>query len=164
MTAKHNEHNYAVEVDWIGNLGQGTANYKAYSREHEIKVIGKPVISGSADPSFRGDRELYSPEEMLVASLSACHMLWYLHLCADAGIVVVDYHDRTTGLMIEEKDGSGHFQQVSLQPQVKIAKPENIARAIELHDHAHAKCFIANSVNFAVTHQPTITAQSIEPT
>jgi organic hydroperoxide reductase OsmC/OhrA len=156
------EHSYAIEVEWTGNLGQGTAGYTTYSRQHEISVVGKPVIPGSSDPNFRGDPSRYNPEEMLVASLSACHMLWYLHLCADAGITVLAYCDHATGLMVTTANGAGQFERVNLQPSVTIARAENIAKATELHAIAHARCFIANSVNFRVTHQPIVKVQPKE--
>src|SRR3954469_19424294 len=99
MSETHKEHHYSVKVNWTGNLGTGTSNYRAYNRNHEITAEGKPMIPGSSDPAFRGDKSRYNPEEMLVASLSTCHMMWYLHFCSDAGIVVTDYHDNATGTM-----------------------------------------------------------------
>ena len=105
MTADAREHSYLVNVRWTGNLGQGTANYRTYKRDHEISAAGKPPVPASSDPNFHGDKARYNPEELLVASLSACHMLWYLHLCSQAGIVVTDYEDKASGSMIETADG-----------------------------------------------------------
>ena len=145
------EHRYEVAVRWTG----ATSSYNSYSRNHEISARGKPPIPGSSDPAFRGDAARYNPEEMLVASLSTCHMLWYLHLCADAGVVVTTYEDSPYGLMREEPDGGGHFIEVVLRPVVTLARgsEQNAAR---LHDRAHDLCFIARSVNFPVRHEPTI--------
>src|SRR5580700_11290527 len=150
-------HHYKVTVEWTGNTGTGTSGYRNYARRHEISAgTQKPAIPGSSDPAFRGDPSRWNPEELLVASLSACHKLWYLHLCAIAGIVVVAYVDHAEGFMEETPDGSGHFQRVILRPEVTVAPGTDIAKAGELHTEAHAKCFIANSVNFPVEHEPQI--------
>jgi organic hydroperoxide reductase OsmC/OhrA len=149
------EHQYKIQLRWTGNLGKGTSNYRSYSRDHEIKVEGKPIILGSSDPAFRGDPQRYNPEEQLVAALSSCHMLWYLHLCAEAGIVVVAYSDSATGTMIETPDGGGRFAEVTLHPEVSIQEEEKSALAYILHSRAHELCFIANSVNFPVRCEST---------
>jgi organic hydroperoxide reductase OsmC/OhrA len=145
-----------VHVTWTGNLGQGTSSYRAYSRNHEIAAAGKPVLPGSSDPTFRGDPDRYNPEEFLVSSLSTCHMLWYLHLCAEAKIVVVEYVDEASGVMTERSDGGGRFTEVTLKPHVVIASGGDLARAEALHERAHHLCFIANSVNFPVRCDPRI--------
>jgi organic hydroperoxide reductase OsmC/OhrA len=145
-----NEHVYKTNIIWTGNLGGGTKSYTGYSRAHEISIEGKPIIVGSSDPHFNGDASRYNPEELLVASLSSCQMLWYLHLCAKAGIVVVHYQDAATGTMIETKNGGGRFVAVSLAPRVTIVGNSNQERAKELQHEAHELCFIANSVNFPV--------------
>ncbi|MDE2571237.1 MAG: OsmC family protein [bacterium] len=150
------EHHYGVTVEWTGNTGTGTSSYQAYERQHEITVAGKPPISGSSDPNFRGDAQRYNPEEMLVASLSACHMLWYLHLCSEAKIVVVGYVDRAEGVMAETAGGGGRFERVTLYPQVRLQAGADVELARRLHHSAHARCFIANSVNFPVACEPTI--------
>ena len=151
-------HRYAVAVKWTGNTGTGTSGYRSYERRHEIfsEMADKPPIPGSSDPAFRGESARWNPEELLVASLSACHKLWYLHPCADTGIVVLDYVDRAEGTMEESADGSGRFQSVILRPEVTVVPGSDIAKARHLHDLAHAKCFIANSVNFPVEHEPEI--------
>ncbi len=149
-------HTYQIQLQWTGNLGKGTANYRAYSRDHELQATGKPVILGSSDPAFRGDSQRYNPEEQLVAALSSCHMLWYLHLCAEAGIVVVDYSDAATGTMLETEDGGGRFVEVTLHPKVSIQQSEMTEKALALHERAHELCFIANSVNFPVLCEGTI--------
>lgn len=153
------EHHYAVAVEWTGNTGVGTAGYRAYERRHEITVAGtaKPAIPGSSDPAFRGDAARWNPEELLVAALSACHELSYLHLCADAGIVVTAYTDLAEGVMTEaEATGGGRFERVVLRPVVTVAPGSDVARARALHERAHARCFIASSVNFPVSHEPEV--------
>jgi organic hydroperoxide reductase OsmC/OhrA len=153
-------HRYRVNTRWTGNLGSGTSAYKAYSRDHEIMAAGKEgAISGSSDPVFRGDPSRYNPEELLVAALSACHMLWVLHLCADAGIVVTEYADAAEGEMAEHADGSGEFTRVVLRPKMKIADAARTQEAAALHHRAHELCALARSMNFEVTCQPEIEAE-----
>ncbi len=155
MTAR--EHRYLTALEWTGNTGTGTATHTGYQRAHEIRMEGKPPIPGSSDPSFRGDPARHNPEELLVASLSACHMLWYLHLCSDHGIVVSAYVDHAEGIMVENADGSGQFTRVVLRPEVTVSRGDlDVAR--ELHHEVPAKCFIARSMNFSVLHEPVITA------
>jgi organic hydroperoxide reductase OsmC/OhrA len=153
MSAKR--HQYRAEVVWTGDLGVGTRGYRDYARDHELRADGKPAIPGSADPSFRGDAGRWNPEELLVASLSACHQLWYLHLCAAAGIVVRGYEDEARGEMEEIADGGGRFVSVTLRPRARLAAGADLAKAEALHDEAHHLCFIANSVNFPVAVEPT---------
>jgi organic hydroperoxide reductase OsmC/OhrA len=143
-------HTYAVNVQWSAAGGEGTKSYRSYRRDHTIVVEGKPEILASSDPAFRGNPVRHNPEELLVASLSSCHMLWYLHLCATNGIVVLDYRDRATGTMREDSDGSGRFVGVELRPEVTVELGSDRARALELHEEAHRLCFIARSVNFPV--------------
>lgn len=154
------QHHYATTVAWTGNTGEGTASLRAYEKIYDIAADGKPVIAGSADPAFRGDPTRWNPEDLLVASLSACHMLWYLSLAARARLVVVRYGDRAEGEMIEERSGSGRFTKVTLRPEIVLAAgstPEQVDRARALHHEAHAMCFVANSVNFPVAAEGTIT-------
>jgi organic hydroperoxide reductase OsmC/OhrA len=155
MPAKKTHH-YTTTVRWTGNSGDGTADYKSYGRSHEISAPRKPSISGSADPAFRGDATCWNPEDLLVASLSACHKLWYLHLCAVAGVVVMAYVDTAEGAMVEDAERGGYFTSVTLRPTVTITIGSNTETARALHKDAHAKCFIANSVNFPVTYEPVI--------
>lgn len=155
------EHHYRVVVRWTGNTGSGTEHYRSYSRSHEIACPAapdKPVIPGSSDPAFRGDLNRWNPEELFVAALSACHKLWYLHLCAAAGIVVESYVDEAEGVMVESDDGSGRFTSVTLRPRVSITRVQDLEKAHSLHHEAHAKCFIANSVNVPVCVEATINA------
>ncbi|MCW3108279.1 MAG: OsmC family peroxiredoxin [Segetibacter sp.] len=151
----HKQHNYSLQVLWTGNTGQGTNNYRSYERSHTVSIEGKPDLECSSDAAFRGDKTKYTPEELLVASLSGCHMLWYLHLCSDAGVVVVDYVDNATGTMTETTNGGGYFTEVTLSPIVTVAEQSMIDKADELHKKANELCFISKSVNFPVYHKPT---------
>jgi len=148
-------HTYNATITWTGNLGEGTSDYKAYSRDHIISATEKKDIEGSSDPSFRGDKSRYSPEDLLLDSISACHMLWYLHLCATNGVVVTAYEDPATGTMVEEKDGSGQVTEVTLNPKVTVQHESMLEKANALHHEANKLCFIARSVKFPVHHKPT---------
>ena len=148
------EHQYHTTLQWTGNTGKGTETYRGYERAHIISVQDKPDIACSSDPSFRGDRTRYNPEEMFVASLSSCHMLWFLHFCADAGVVVEEYSDSADGIMLESEDGNGKFKEVILHPRVKVKEEWMMEKTNELHDKAHHFCFIANSCNFPILHEP----------
>ncbi len=149
-------HRYRLRVTWTGNTGEGTRSPRGYSRAHTIAGEGKPPIQGSSDPSFRGDPARWNPEELLLASLSACHKLWYLDLCARAGVVVTAYEDGPEGEMAEETGGEGQFTRVVLRPRVTIAPGSDAHAAEALHESAHRMCFIARSVNFPVLHEPVI--------
>lgn len=153
------QHHYEVRMTWTGNDGEGTRDYRSYRRDHIVSAAGKPEIPGSSDPAFRGDAQRYNPEELLVASLSSCHMLWYLHLCAARGVVVLAYEDTPRGVMDERPDGAGAFVDVELRPHVTIAPGSDAKTAEALHHEAHEKCFIANSVNFPVRVSATIVVQ-----
>lgn len=149
-------HQYQSTVSWTGNRGEGTSGYKNYERSHDISIAGKPVIHGTSDPAFRGDPSKHTPEDFLVCSLSTCHMLWYLHLCAVNGVTVVEYVDHAVGVMEENTDGSGQFIGVTLSPIVTVTSREMADKANALHHDANRMCFIARSVNFAVHHKPQI--------
>jgi organic hydroperoxide reductase OsmC/OhrA len=150
-------HTYETVVTWTGDRGSGTSGYRDYARDHELTADGREPIAGGSDPAFRGDKSRWSPEQLLVGSLSQCHMLWYLHLCADAGVVVTGYVDHAHGTMTETGDG-GHFTQVVLRPQVTVELPGMVEAATRLHGDSHRACFIANSVNFPVRHEPVVTS------
>lgn len=153
-------HQYKLHMHWTGNKGTGTSDYRAYERSYSILAEGKPEIQGSSDPAFRGDPTRYNPEDLLLASLASCHMLFYLHLCAVAGIIVTAYSDHATGTMEETPDGGGRFTGVTLNPVVSVASESMISTANQLHEQANKLCFIANSVNFKVTHNPVTTCQT----
>jgi organic hydroperoxide reductase OsmC/OhrA len=148
----HPNHNYKLTLKWTGNKGTGTSDYRAYDRNHEILIEGKTTLLGSADPSFHGDKTVHNPEDLLLASLSACQMMSFLHVCVKVGIVVTDYTDNATGIMVVNADGSGRFIEVTLNPIVTITDKALLAKANELHQEANKLCFIANSVNFPVKH------------
>jgi organic hydroperoxide reductase OsmC/OhrA len=147
------KHYYKATIVWEGNEGTGTSHYTAYNRNHSINIIDKVAIAGSSDPAFRGDKSKHNPEDLLLSSLSACHMLWYLHLCAEAGVIVTNYKDEATGVMKEKANGGGKFTEVVLRPTVTVLQEDMIEKANELHKKANELCFIANSVNFPVKHQ-----------
>ncbi|QQS01868.1 MAG: OsmC family protein [Austwickia sp.] len=179
-------HTYDVVVTWTGNRGPGTTTYAGYGRDHEVTAAaglpgGPPVLLGSADPAFRGDPTRWNPEQLLVAALSQCHMLWYLHLAAASGVVVTAYEDRAHGVMVTDASGGGRFERVALRPVVTLAasneggdaadareagdaprspdappSPDVQARALLAHEEAHERCFVANSVNFPVVVDPQL--------
>ncbi len=152
---KH-EHHYQAKITWTGNLGEGTRHYRGYSRAHRIEIDGKPSLEGSADAAFRGDASKHNPEDLLLIAVSTCHMLWYLHLCSEAGISVLDYRDSAEGAMQQDADGGGRFTSLTLHPEVTIAAGGDVATAEALHGPANAKCFIANSLNLPVGHEAVI--------
>lgn len=149
-------HTYNVSVHWIGNRGAGTTSYRAYGRGHLLRASGKPMIRGSSDPLFLGEADCWNPEELFVAALSSCHMLWYLHLCAQAGIVVTDYEDDARGEMSEDGENGGQFTRVELHPKVVLAAAADRERAMDLHKSAHARCFVARSVRCDVEVWPSL--------
>ncbi len=150
------EHHYEVTVRWTGNTGSGTSSYRGYGRDHDVLVQGKPTLQGSADPTFRGQADRWNPEDMLVAALAECHMLTYLALCATHGVVVTSYEDMATGRMEMTVGGSGRFVEVVLNPKVAVTAESSMDQAVELHLEANKSCFIANSVNFPVHHNPVV--------
>lgn len=148
-------HAYDVDVVWTGNRGPGTTGYGTYGREHEVTADGAPSIPGTADPAFRGDPNRWNPEQLQVAALSQCHMLWYLHLATDAGVVVTAYEDHAHGVMVMD-DGAGRFESVTLHPRVTISAASDPDVAMQAHARVPDVCFIARSVNFPVHHEPVI--------
>ena len=152
------EHTYKTHIKWTGNSGHGTTDATSYERSHTLIINHKPDILCSSDTPFRGDANKHNPEDFFLYSLAACHMLWYLHLCADHGIVVTSYTDDAVGTMVEKPAGGGHFTAVTLYPKVRITDETLIDKANALHEEAHKKCFIANSCNFPVVHEPVCTA------
>jgi len=149
------QHLYNLTVTWTGNNRQGTKDYRSYERSHIVTIDNKVEILCSSDPAFRGDKTKHNPEELFVASISTCHMLWFLHLCAEEGVVVTAYTDNATGIMQETEDGGGHFTDVTLNPVVIVSEESMINKANELHHKANKLCFIANSCNFPINHNPT---------
>ncbi|MEO8998664.1 MAG: OsmC family protein [Rhodanobacter sp.] len=158
MNSAH-QHHYRVDVEWTGNLGSGTDGYRSYSRDHAIRIAGKPTLAGSSDPTFRGDAARHNPEDMLVTALSTCHMLSCLHMATVAGVVVIAYTDAAEGTMETEGNG-GRFVEVVLRPTVTISAASDPAKAEAVHEDAHHACFIANSVNFPVRCEPRIVVAS----
>jgi organic hydroperoxide reductase OsmC/OhrA len=150
------EHRYALQARWTGDRGTGTSGYRDYDRAVTLSIAGKPELAASSDKPFRGDPAKWNPEDLLLAALSECHLLSYLHACVQAGVVVVSYVDAATGTMVEDGRGGGAFTEVVLRPTVVVADASMTDAATAAHTQAHAWCFIANSVNFPVRHEPTI--------
>ena len=147
-------HRFSVKVAWTGNLGTGTSSYTAYARNHTLSAEGKAPLACSSAPVFRGDGTLYNPEDMLLYSVSSCHMLWFLHLCADAGVVVESYHDEPSGPLVLDANGIGQFTEITLHPHVVITQPSLNDQLYALHEKAHQHCFIANTLSCPVLIQP----------
>ena len=150
------EHHYSIGLEWVGNRGSGTSDYRAYGREHIVSAEGKPPIDGSSDRVFHGNAERWNPEELLLAALTQCHMLSYLHVAASRGVVVTAYQDTATGTMVETSGGAGHFTSVTLHPIVTVDSEDAAEAAMACHHEASEKCFIAASVNFPVLHEPRV--------
>jgi organic hydroperoxide reductase OsmC/OhrA len=148
-------HHYTVAVEWTGNKGLGTENYEVYDRSHTVLVAGKPLLECSSDTPFRGDAAKYNPEDFFVSSLATCHMLWFLHLCADHDIVVHSYTDKAQGVLDVSPGAPGHFASITLHPIVGVAEEWMLEKAVELHSQAHHNCFIANSCNFPINIIPS---------
>jgi organic hydroperoxide reductase OsmC/OhrA len=150
------QHKFQVTTRWTGNLGTGTSAYAAYSRNHEISAPGKATHIEGSSAVKRGDHSRYNPEELLIGALSACHMMWVLHLCSDAGIIVTEYADDAVGEMAEHPDGSGEFTRVLLRPRMTISDGSRVEEAKKLHDRAHHVCCLARSMNFPVDHAANV--------
>ncbi len=150
------EHQYRLTTEWTGNTGNGTSNYRAYERSLTVMAENKADILCTSDTAFNSDKTKHNPEELLLASISSCHLLWYLHLCSQAGVVVHEYKDKATAIMLETADGGGHFTEVTLYPCITISDGSMTDKAMELHKEANKLCYIANSCNFPIHHKPTI--------
>lgn len=150
------QHNYKLAVKWTGNQGSGTSNFKDFERSYSVIIENKLPIFGSSDPEFRGDKTKHNPEELLLAAVSSCHMLWYLHLCLEAKIVIIDYVDNATGILQEFENGNGKFTSITLNPCIIVTEKSMIEKAFELHKKANEFCFVSNSLNIEVAHLPII--------
>jgi len=153
------EHDYTARVVWTGNRGQGTASYRAYGRCWNVETPGKPVIHCSNDPLLGGDPALHNPEDMLIAALSACHMLWYLHFSSNAGIAVQGYSDDPVAVGETDADGASRFLHATLRPEITVPAGTDLAKADALHHEIGKVCFIARSVNFPVRHEARYVTQ-----
>jgi organic hydroperoxide reductase OsmC/OhrA len=150
------KHLYRSKINWTGNTGESTRNYHSYERSYTVSIDGKVDISGSSDPAFSGNPQLHNPEDLLLAAVSSCHLLWYLHLCSIHKILVLEYTDYAEGTMVENENGSGKFTEIILKPEIVVAEESMIEKAFELHHTASEYCFIANSLNFKVKHEAKI--------
>jgi organic hydroperoxide reductase OsmC/OhrA len=149
------KHEYTSHIVWTGNRGEGTSSYRGYDRTWEIRTPGKPVIACSNDPMLGGDPTRPNPEDLLLSALSACHMLWYLHLASNAGIVVVHYADTPVGHGETAPNGAGRFLAATLRPLIKVRADADLAKADAIHHDISKYCFIARSVSFPVTYEAT---------
>ncbi|OOV19551.1 OsmC family protein [Flavobacterium sp. LM4] len=149
------KHFFKATINWTSNQNQEQSVKKNYSKTHQIKIEGKPILDVSAAKAFKGDPELYNPEDLLLSSLVSCHMMSYLYVCSQNGIEVLEYTDNAEATLEVTADGSGRFTEVRLHPKVKIANVDKMQEALELHIKANQLCFIANSCNFPVLHNAT---------
>lgn len=156
-------HHYKLLISWTGNTGSGTRTLRSYSRNHDVMAVGLETIAASSDPAFRGDPARWNPEQLFLASIAQCHMLWYLGIAAEAGIVVTAYEDHPTGIMIEEANGAGQFESVTLRPFVTITPDSDLALSKSLHDRVGEYCFIARSINTPIHHEVTVHVQGQTP-
>jgi organic hydroperoxide reductase OsmC/OhrA len=147
---------YKAEIEWIGNKGSGTFDYRSYGRSHVIRIPDKEPIQASSDSTFRGEKNKHNPQELFLSSISSCHMLWYLFLCAEEDIVVLEYSDNASGILIMEPDRSGYLKEIILNPSVVVAEQSMIQAGIEMHDRARDKCFLANACSIPILHKPTV--------
>ena len=139
---------YLATVEWRsgGGFREGT-----YSRAHKLSFDGGAVVPGSASPQVvappYSDPAGVDPEEALIASASACHMLWFLHLARDLGLDVAAYRDEARGTMGKDERGKMAMTRIVLRPEIEFAgeAPDSEALA-RLHHEAHERCFIANSL------------------
>ena len=150
MMSMSKEHDFNATLRWTGNKGKGTSTYHAYTRDWTLESAGKPAISCSNDPRLGGDPALYNPEDMLIAALSSCHMLWFLHLASNAGLTVHAYDDNPVGTGQSLPDGTGRFIRALLRPKIGLAPGSDVSIANDVHSRIHNYCFIARSVNFPV--------------
>jgi organic hydroperoxide reductase OsmC/OhrA len=151
-------HLFKAELKWASNQNQEDSTKRFYSKNHQIKIEGKPVLNISAAKAFKGDPELYNPEDLLLSSLVSCHMMSYLYVCAQNGIEVLEYSDNAEATLEVSEDGSGRFVEVKLYPKVKISNSDKTGLALGLHKKANQLCFIANSCNFPVLHEASCEA------
>lgn len=148
--------NYKLDLSWQGNHGAGTMTHTSYDRNFTTHEGSRPPVLGSSHPAFRGNSERYCPEELLLASLSSCHMLWYLHMCAAHEVVVLEYHDHPVMEMEVKEFGNGDIRSATLSPVVRIASEDQREQAMAMHQRAHQSCFIAKAVNFEIILKPKI--------
>lgn len=151
-----NTHTYTLTTAWTGNTGSGTTNYRSYNRSVTVSAQNKVDILCTSDTPINSDPTKHNPEELLIASISSCHMLWYLHLCSEAGVVVIEYKDHATATMVESRGGGGKFREAILHPVVIVKEESMIDKAMDLHVRANELCYIANSCNFSILHKAKV--------
>lgn len=150
------KHLFKASLSWIDKREEAKQpSSQIYRKSHRIAIEGKPDIQVSAAKAFKGDPNLYNPEDLLLSSLVSCHMMAYLYVCSENNIEVISYRDTADALLETTADGSGRFVKATLNPQVVISDPTKIELALSLHKKANQLCFIANSCNFPIHHYPT---------
>jgi organic hydroperoxide reductase OsmC/OhrA len=151
-------HPYSAQILWQRN-GQDFLGNR-YSRRHLIRFDGGAELAGSSSPHVvpvpQSDPAGVDPEEAFVASLSSCHMLWFLSLASRQGFCVESYIDNAQGVMARNAAGKFAMTQVTLRPQATFsgAKRPTREQLDALHHQAHEECFIANSVTTQVRCEP----------
>ncbi len=149
-------HTFETTLAWPADAAQKLPPDPAFSRNSVLAAPGKPVIVASSPAVFGGDTARYNPEEMLMLSLSQCHLLTYLAIAAKKRMGILKYEDRVVGTLGMGASGKMQMVDVLLRPRVTVAKGTNLTDAHALHETAHASCFMANSVNFTVRNEPLI--------
>lgn len=150
---------FTAAIEWTGNTGTGTSGYRDYMRDWSVITAGKPVVKCSNDPELGGNPALHNPEDLLLSALASCHMLWYLHMASDAGVVVQAYRDAPVGQGETLPSGAGRFLSAQLNPVITVNADTDLGVATAIHGQIHEVCFIARSVNFPVTIKPKFRLQ-----
>ena len=146
------KHLFKAKLNWNSIPKEVITNTKRYTKTHQIAIDGKEILNVSAAKAFKGDPNLYNPEDLLLSSVVSCHMMSYLYVCSQNDITVVSYQDNAEGTLEVLENGSGRFVEIRLNPSVIIKEKEKIAQALSLHTKASELCFIANSCNFPILH------------
>ncbi|MGV0996986.1 OsmC family protein [Empedobacter falsenii] len=152
-------HLFKVALNWIKKESKMDSSTRIYTKSHHISIEGKPDLEVSAAKAFKGDPNLYNPEDLLLSSLTSCHMMSYLYCCAQHKIEVISYQDHSEATLQVNPDGSGKIVKVDLFPDIIISDSSQIELALSLHKKANELCFIANSCNFPVYHHAKCSAK-----
>jgi organic hydroperoxide reductase OsmC/OhrA len=153
---------YTARIAWEDD---GAFPSGRYSRAHEISFDGGAAVRGSSSPHVVplpfSDPAGVDPEEALVASASACHMLWFLHLAQEAGLHVTSYVDQAEGVMGRVDRGKVAMTRITLRPRIRFAGGAPASEQVDnLHHEAHERCFIANSLKTEIVIDAPVAATS----
>lgn len=149
-----NRHTFEAHLSWTKPDEASSNRKRIYGKTHLMQINGKQDLTISAAKAFKGDPALHNPEDQLLSSIMSCHMMSFLYVCSQHNMEVFSYKDKATAILETYEDGSGKIVSVSLFPQVIIADHNQIELANALHVKANKLCFIANSCNFPVQHEP----------